>query len=74
MNRGFTDQAAVKDHFNIANYYSGLSRFITSCNTPMTIGIQGDWGTGKTSIMRMIDAELNQSSQPCRGKIVRRRS
>ncbi len=74
MNRGFTDQAAVKDHFNIVNYYSGLSRFITSCNTPMTIGIQGDWGTGKTSIMRMIDAELNQSSQPCRGKIVRRRS
>lgn len=63
MNRGFTDQAAVKDHFNIANYYSGLSRFITSCNTPMTIGIQGDWGTGKTSIMRMIDAELKQSSQ-----------
>ena len=47
MNRGFTDQAAVKDHFNIANYYSGLSRFITSCNTPMTIGIQGGLGHGK---------------------------
>lgn len=31
-----------------------LSRFILNCETPMTIAIQGDWGTGKTSMMLMI--------------------
>ena len=62
MNRGFTDQASEIDSLNIESYYKGLSQFIISCNTPMTIGIQGDWGTGKTSIMKMIDLELKKKS------------
>ncbi|HHX74914.1 P-loop NTPase fold protein [Candidatus Darwinibacter acetoxidans] len=34
------------------------SRFICSCSTPMTIAIQGGWGTGKTSMMQMIADRL----------------
>jgi uridine kinase len=26
--------------------------------TPMTIGLQGDWGSGKTSLMNLISARL----------------
>ncbi len=28
------------------------------CSTPMTIGIQGDWGSGKTSLMNLVRAKL----------------
>ena len=58
MKKGFTDSPAVQDSFNISKYINGLVNFIKSCNTPMTIAVQGDWGTGKTSIMTMIKNEL----------------
>lgn len=43
-----------KDLLNVQPYIQGISDFILSCATPMTIAIQGDWGTGKTSMMNMI--------------------
>ena len=61
MKKGFTDSPAVQDSFNISKYINGLVNFIKSCNTPMTIAVQGDWGTGKTSIMTMIKNELRNS-------------
>ena len=42
----------------------GLARFIATCATPMTIAIQGDWGSGKTSIMRALERELKKESTP----------
>ena len=38
-------------------YAEALADFVHSCETPMTIGIQGDWGTGKTSLMNMLRGE-----------------
>lgn len=51
--QGFTDEAAQQDLFEINKYINGLAKFIENCNTPMTISIQGAWGTGKTSIMQI---------------------
>ena len=48
------------DQLGMDPYVSALTEFIKSCGTPMTIAIQGDWGTGKTSIMRMIEQRLNK--------------
>lgn len=45
--QGLTDDAATVDLFNINKHLDGLSRFIKACNTPMTISIQGSWGSGK---------------------------
>lgn len=61
---GFTDKAALKDEFNIQKYIDGLTTFISTCNTPMTISIQGSWGTGKTSIMQIIKGKLSGNIQP----------
>ena len=61
---GFTDKAALKDEFNIQKYIDGLTTFISTCNTPMTISIQGSWGTGKTSIMQIIKGKLAGNIQP----------
>lgn len=57
-----TDIPSEKDLFNIENYISGLTSFICDCKTPMTISIQGDWGTGKTSIMKQIETRLDSSN------------
>ena len=59
-NIGFTDEVAQEDLFGVSEYVSGLSTFIANCNTPMTISIQGSWGTGKTSIMNFIEEELDK--------------
>lgn len=60
---GWTDESAVEDEFHIEKYIEGLTAFIGSCNTPMTIAIQGDWGTGKTSIMQMVNTQLIASQK-----------
>ncbi len=48
---------------NIQDYARALSEFIQQSETPMTIGIQGDWGIGKTSLMNMIKAYLEGASR-----------
>ena len=61
MMRGLTDKPAIKDNFQIESYINGLCDFITTCTAPMTISIQGDWGTGKTSIMQMTRDRLGSN-------------
>ena len=54
---GITDRPveSIKDDLlGVDKHISGLSDFIKICDTPMTIAIQGDWGTGKTSFMNMV--------------------
>lgn len=56
--QGITDEAAVKDEFGIEKYTKALSDFIKHCDTPMTVSIQGSWGTGKTSFINLVEKEL----------------
>lgn len=35
-----------------------LAEFIQEAETPITIGLQGDWGTGKTSLINLIKSNL----------------
>jgi hypothetical protein len=46
------------DTLNMRAYASALADFTQTCKTPMTISIQGDWGSGKSSIMHMIQSEM----------------
>ena len=62
-NIGYTDSPVTTDLFEIARYKKGLINFISRCNTPMTIAIQGDWGSGKTSMMEMIKEGLSEDIQ-----------
>lgn len=62
--QGLTYEAATVDLFNINKHLDGLSRFIKACNTPMTISIQGSWGSGKTSIMKMVEHEIEKDVIP----------
>ena len=39
-------------------YAAALSSFILESDTPLTIGMQGEWGTGKTSLMYMLKEKI----------------
>ena len=43
-------------------YAQTLADFIMRSDTPLTIGLQGEWGTGKTSMMYMIQELLKQKN------------
>lgn len=48
------DAARNDDTLNLIPYAEALRDFIHDCETPLTIGIQGDWGIGRTSLMNML--------------------
>ena len=51
---GEGDEARKVDTLNLLPYAEALRDFIHDCESPMTIGIQGDWGIGRTSLMNML--------------------
>lgn len=48
------DQARKSDTLNLLPYAEALADFIHECESPMSIGIEGDWGIGRTSLMNML--------------------
>lgn len=46
------------DYFGLKKYVLGMSAFVRNCDTPTTIAVQGDWGSGKTSMLNMVREEL----------------
>ncbi len=47
-----------EDLFGINKYQRALIKFIKLTNTPITIALQGEWGSGKTSLMNQLRWEL----------------
>lgn len=57
----FSDEPIDKisdDQLNYKKYSMGLAKFVSECETPLTVGLQGQWGTGKTSLMKLLKSEL----------------
>lgn len=51
-------ESQQSDLLEIERYTDGLIKFIQSAATPITIGVQGEWGSGKTSLLNTIREEL----------------
>ena len=49
------------DNFGIEPFENGLTKFINNSNTPITIALQGEWGSGKTSLMNSLKKNLSDS-------------
>ncbi len=65
--QGYTDtpiERLENDVMDVKVYVESLSEFILGCSTPMTIAIQGDWGSGKTSMMNMIKQTIADKIVP----------
>jgi len=50
------------DLLDVEVYAQALSNFMFSSDTPITVGLQGEWGTGKTSLMAVIQELLAEKS------------
>ena len=64
---GYPDKplaTSSEDLFDVGVYVNALCSFIRGCETPMTISIQGDWGSGKTSMMNMMRANMQADVWP----------
>ena len=48
----------AKEPLGLIPYADALTDFIKSCETPLTVGIQGDWGIGKTSLLNLVRHRL----------------
>jgi len=55
--------AGNQDLLGLDTYTKALIKFIGESNTPMTIAIQGEWGSGKTSMMNQLQEELCNNDQ-----------
>ena len=53
-------ETRASDRLRSERYAQALSDFIKSSDTPMTVGLQGEWGTGKTSMMYLIREKMQQ--------------
>ena len=51
-----------EDYLRIEKYAISLSKFIQQSDTPITIGLQGEWGTGKTSLMSLLLEQFNDEA------------
>ena len=52
------DQPTDKDALDFTPYVETLADIIQTGNTPLTIGVFGTWGSGKTSLMKMVKNQL----------------
>jgi len=55
------------DAFGIDPYKKGLIEFTTHSATPITIALQGEWGSGKTSLMNSLEKDLCGEAGPYHG-------
>ncbi|MHC4282355.1 MAG: P-loop NTPase fold protein, partial [Planctomycetota bacterium] len=55
------DEATIKDELNRKIYVDSLTEMSLTCETPMVIGIHGQWGMGKTSMMYQIRKQLDET-------------
>jgi hypothetical protein len=60
-----SDSPTLIDRLGFKRFVAPITQRIvhaTSENTPLTIGIYGEWGSGKTSFLRMVEEELRKQS------------
>lgn len=60
-----SDLPCISDQLNFADYAYAFARLISSPHTspPLTIGIYGSWGIGKSSLLKMISEEVNKAQR-----------
>ncbi len=51
-------KAGAPDLLGVDDYMHALIKFIQTCNMPTTIAVQGEWGSGKTSMLNQIKHQL----------------
>jgi len=54
-------QGKNADLLKTHQYAQSLAQHVVDCATPLTVGVQGEWGSGKTSLLNMMREEIETS-------------
>jgi predicted KAP-like P-loop ATPase len=65
-----TDQATKVDRLSFAPYRDTLVDVVRRAETPLTVGVFGAWGSGKTSLLLMLQHALNKPTGKPKAKVV----
>jgi len=55
-------KTGADDALEIKKHSDSLVKFIQTTSTPITIGVQGEWGSGKTSLLNSIKGDLAKNN------------
>jgi tetratricopeptide (TPR) repeat protein/Cdc6-like AAA superfamily ATPase len=71
-NTFFPDKPSPDDYLDFESYAGPLSDLISkeTTQTPLTVGLFGAWGSGKTTLMRMIQRSLEKIQEQPNSKFV----
>ena len=58
-------ESISEDLLKVENYSAALGEFIENADTPITVGLQGEWGTGKTSLMSLLLERFQEKDIAC---------
>ena len=63
--RFYNDEWTIQDDLEFESLKKVLVKLINSryTQTPITVGIHGAWGTGKTTLMRMVHKEIKKDNK-----------
>ncbi len=53
-----------KDKLQILSFEMALNEFVNKTSTPISIALQGEWGSGKTSLMNRLNYETCKKEKP----------
>lgn len=70
---GITDipiDSKDNNKLEINSYIDALAKVILNTRTPMTISIQGDWGSGKTSFVKMVLEQARKQDKDSKFAII----
>lgn len=62
---GISDQATIDDDLGFGPYVEAVKEFITADSTdpPLSISIEGEWGSGKSSFMNQLKESLDKEGK-----------
>ena len=59
-----TDRPTTQDSLQFSDFRPTLLETLRTTGTPLTLGVFGNWGTGKTSLLRMLKRDLDEGDHP----------
>ena len=72
-NTFISDEPSQSDHLDFKPYVSALVDVITArqTQTPLTLGISGSWGSGKSTLMHLMEDEVAECVKNENGRVLK---